>query len=476
MTDLKLAAEFPPATREDWLALVDKALKGAPFERLESKTYDHLTIEPLYERAATAKPVIGRATAAPWQVMARVDHPDPVAANKQALDDLANGATGLSLVFAGSVSAHGYGLGIEEAALDRVLDDVHLDAGIAIECELSSPARDVPTHFADILKQRGVDPAAVNFRAGFDPLGLMAARGGSPVAWSELGPFFAGFVTNIAAKGLRGPSVAADARPVHAAGGSEAQELAFALGNAVAYLRALENAGVSLGDARSMVFFRLAADADQFLTMAKFRALRKLWARVEEASGLAPKPVFISAETAWRMMTKRDPHANMLRTTMAVAAAGLGGADAISVLPFTSALGLPDNFARRIARNTQLILLEESNLAKVGDPAAGSGGIEDLTAKLCAAAWSLFQEIERAGGAAAALEQNLIQRKIATVRAVRVQALKEGRDALTGTTIFPNPEEALANVLPVPPVAVEAMQRSIAFDPLASMRLAEPFE
>ena len=128
-----------------------------------------------------------------------------------------------------------------------------------------------------------------------------------------------------------------------------------------------------------MIYFRLAADADQFLTIAKFRALRKLWARVEEACGLAPEPVFVSAETAWRMMTQRDPYVNMLRTTIAAFAAGLGGADAITVLPFTAALGLPDRFARRIARNTQLMLLEESNLAKVSDPAAGSGGIEDLT-------------------------------------------------------------------------------------------------
>ena len=129
---------------------------------------------------------------------------------------------------------------------------------------------------------------------------------------------------------------------MHAAGGSEAQELAFALGNAVTYLRALEASGISLDAARRMIFFRLAADADQFLTMAKFRAMRKLWARVEEACGLTPAPVFVSAETAWRMMTARDVYVNMLRTTIAAFAAGLGGANAVTVLPFTQALGLPD--------------------------------------------------------------------------------------------------------------------------------------
>ena len=147
----------------------------------------------------------------------------------------------------------------------------------------------------------------------------------------------------------------------------------------VAYLRALEASGVALEAARGMVYARLAADADQFLTMAKFRALRLLWARVEQACGLAPKPLFIAAETAWRMLTQRDPSVNMLRATMATFAAGLGGANAIGVLPHTLALGLPDAFARRVARNTQLVLLEESNLAKVSDPAAGAGGIEALT-------------------------------------------------------------------------------------------------
>jgi methylmalonyl-CoA mutase len=477
MSELKLAAEFPPATRSDWLALVEKATKGAPFETLRSTTYDGLTIEPLYERAANSTNVAGRAPGAPWQILQRIDHPDPAAANKQALHDLENGANGLSLVFGGSVGAYGYGLDGLAETIARVLDGVHLDAGIAIECQLSSEAKDAPSHLATLLKKRGTDPRQVTLRAGFDPLGLMAQRGNSPVPWRELAPLFARYVTFMAGTGLRGPLAVADGRPVHAAGGAETQELAFVLGNAVAYLRALEAAGMPLDQARRMIFFRMAADSDQFLTMAKFRALRKLWARVEEASGLATEPIFLSAETAWRTMTRRDPHVNMLRTAMAVVAAGLGGADAIAALPFTSALGLPDEFARRIARNTQLILLEESNLAKVADPAAGSGAIEDLTAKLCGAAWALFQEIERASGAAAALEQGVIQQNVAAAREARMQALKEGKEALTGTTIFSNADETPVAVLDVAPVHVEtARQAAVKFEALVATRLAEPFE
>jgi methylmalonyl-CoA mutase len=221
----------------------------------------------------------------------------------------------------------------------------------------------------------------------------------------------------------------------------------------------------------------LSADADQFLTLAKFRALRLLWARIEQVCGLAPKPIFLNAQTAWRMLTQRDPYVNMLRATMATFSAGLGGANAITVLPHTLALGLPDPFARRAARNTQLVLLEESNLAKVSDPAAGSGGIETLTKQLCEAAWSLFQEIEKAGGLFASLEANLIQRKVAATRAVREANIAKRRDVLTGASEFPNLHESDVAVLDAKPVALAPYgEAKIKFDALPPMRLAAPFE
>ena len=484
--DVALAAEFPPATREAWRKLVDGVLKGAPFDkRLVARTYDGLAIEPLYQRAADARPIAARAPGTPWTLMQRVDHPDPATANAEALHDLENGATGLALVFAGSPGAHGYGLDPSPATIARALDGIYLDAGIALDLQLSRSARDAPGHVAALLQQRGIAPAATAIRFGLNPIGGMAATGTS-APWSELAPTFAGLVSDLAARGFASTIAAADGRLVHAAGGSEAQELAFVLAVAVAYLRALEKGGIALDAARRMIYFRLAADADQFLTIAKFRSVRKLWARVEQACGLAPAPAHVAAETAWRMMTRRDPYVNMLRATIAVAAAGFGGADAITVLPFTAALGLPDRFARRIARNTQLILLEESHLAKVADPAAGSGGIEDLTQKLCAAAWTLFQEIERAGGAVAALEAGLIQAQVAATRAEREKNVARRKDALTGTSEFPDIHEAAVHVLDVAPQASSlpspadgggnGERERTAFAALPSIRLAEPFE
>lgn len=475
MTELPLATEFPPATRDDWRKLVDTALKGAPFEkRLVSRTYDGIAIQPLYERAENAARVSGRADGAPWTVMQRIDLRDPAAANKQVLRDLENGATGLQLVFPGAVGDYGFALPASKDVLAKALDNVWLDAA-AIELDIGPLSRDAARWLAEIAKERGIEPAKCDFRFGFDPLGTLAATGKSPKPWEELSKQFAQLVAGLSAAGFAGKFAAADGRVIHAAGGSEAQELAFVLGSAVAYLRALEAGGMALETARDAIFFRLAADADQFLTIAKFRALRKLWARVEEASGLTPKTTFVAGETAWRMMTKRDPNVNMLRTTMAVAAAGFGGADAISVLPHTIALGLPDGFARRIARNTQCVLLEESNLHRVGDPAAGAGGIEALTGELCQTAWKLFQEIETAGGMAAALQAGVLQKQVAEMRAARERNVALRKDPLTGSTEFPWIGEPREPVLDDAP-KFEALPFPQTSDPLPRMRLAEPFE
>jgi methylmalonyl-CoA mutase len=476
--DLPLAADFAPATYDDWRKLVDGVLKGAPFEKLVSKTHDGLRIEPIYRRARGTFPIAGRPSAAPWQIMQRLDHPDAAAANAQAIHDLENGASGIEIEFAGGPGARGYGvLDATTDALNRLFQGVVFDAGIAIALNPVLGRQNAGENLAALIEARGIDPARVDVRFNYQALSTMAVRGSAASAWSEMERPFAKVVGNLMARGFKGPFVLADARAVHDAGGSEAQELAFALALAVAYLRTLEAGGIALGAARAAISFRLSADADQFLTIAKFRALRLLWARVEQACGVAPKPAFVAAETAWRMLTQRDPYVNMLRATMAVFSAGLGGADSITVLPHTLALGLPDPFARRVARNTQLVLLEESNLAKVSDPAAGSGSIETLTQQLCETAWQLFQEIEKAGGMFPALEQNLIQRKVAAARATREASIARRREVLTGASEFPNLGEEQVAVLDAKPVELAPSgEAKVRFDPLPPMRLAMPFE
>ncbi|MGB2932106.1 MAG: methylmalonyl-CoA mutase family protein [Methyloceanibacter sp.] len=475
MAELSLARDFPTPKESDWQTLVAEALKGAPFASLRSVTYDGIAVEPLYARALDAQVLPGRIAGEPWGVVQRVDLPDPKLANAQIIEDLNHGANGLVLVFQGAVGDYGFALPATEAAIAEALDGVHLDAGVRLELDFGPPSRQAAGIVANHVKAGGLAPSSVHIRFGFDPIGAMAARGVIPKPWAELAPSVAGLIAGFADLGFTGPFAAADGRPVHAAGGSEAQELAFVLANAVAYLRAMEAGGIALEDARRYVFFRLAADQDQFLTIAKFRSLRKLWSRIEEACGLAPRPAFIAAETAWRMMTKRDPHGNIVRGTIAAMAAAVGGADAVTVLPYSAALGLPEAHARRIARNTQTILIEESNLYRVADPAAGSGAIEALTDALCAKAWTLFQEIERAGGTVEALVTGSIQAAVAKVRAEREANIARRKDTLVGTSDFPDLSEEKISVLDAE-AALPDERKGRFIEKLTRMRLAEPFE
>lgn len=460
MNDPAPASSLDTAMREAWAGLVDKVLKGADFERkLVGRTYDGLRIEPLYPKAEHGA-VLGRLLPGPWRVSQRVDHPDAAAANALVLADLEGGADALTVVSAGAPTGRGFG--IAPGDLDRALDGVMLDL-IHLRMEGGIEAARAVLALA---QRQGHAPASLDIDLGLDPVGLFARRGGTAPDDAQ----FARLVEDTEGDGFAGRIVIADGRPYHEAGAGEAQELAAILATATTYLRQFESVGLALEQARDAISFLAVADADEFLTIAKLRALRLLWRRVESACAMEPAPIRLHAETAWRMTTRVDPWVNILRGTMAAFAAGIGGADSVTVLPFTAALGLPDAFARRIARNTQLILLEEANLWRVTDPVAGSGGFEALTAELAERAWGLFQEIEREGGIVASLVSGALQGRTAETRAERERAIATRRDPLTGASEFPNVHEAPVTVLMPSPPADETQSA------LPSRRSAEPFE
>ncbi|MFV0281287.1 MAG: methylmalonyl-CoA mutase family protein [Rhodoblastus sp.] len=467
-SDTPYAAAFQPPDETRWQELATAALKGAPFERLIAKTYDGAAIQPLY---APAKPAAqpGRAHAGAWSILGRVDAPDARSANELALTDLENGAGGLQLAFAGSAGAYGFGLPATGAAIEAALAGVFLDAGAPIEVDAPGHGREAALAIAGYVEKQKVDPKTTVISFGLDPLGALA-RGAVSQSFAEIATHMAETVKTLSGAGFAGPFCVADARIVHAAGGTEAQELAYAISAALACFRTLESAGVPLEAARKAISFRIAIDADEFLGVAKLRALRRLWARVEEACGLAPAPALVHTETAWRMMTRRDPYVNMLRATVAVFSAAVGGADRISVLPFTQAVGLPDAFARRVARNTQLVLLEESNLDKVADPTAGAGGFETLTAELCEKAWALVQQTEKAGGLAQQISSGGLKGEIEKAAAARAKNIARRKDALTGASEFPDIAEKPVDVLaPIPAQKAPA-------GALEAHRLSEPYE
>ena len=465
-----LAEPFAGASETEWRAKVASVLKGAGFETLIGKTADGLAIEPLYPRRISAAPIPGIRSAQPWSIIARVDHQEPDAANAQALDDLENGAGGLTLVFSGCRSARGFGLKANDAgALDMILAGVQLnfielrlDAGD----DLLAAIKTVET----LVVRRNLSADTLLIDWGMDPAGH-AAMTGDWLAGKTLLQDAVAKAAALQEAGFSGPYLRADARPYHEAGASEAQELACLIATGIAYLKALETAGWSLDTARGALSFLAVADADAFLSIAKLRALRRLWARIEAACGLEPRPIRLHAETAWRMLARRDVNTNLLRNTIAVFAAGVGGADGVCTLPATSAHGLPDALARRIARNTQSVLIEEANLWRVSDPVAGAGGFEALTDGLCAEAWALLQTLEARGGMLASLEQGHIQPLIAMVCSERMAALAKGEATIVGTTRFLNEDEER-----VDGIANAAIKRSMASVALPSVRLSQGFE
>ncbi|MEU2395800.1 methylmalonyl-CoA mutase subunit beta [Streptomyces sp. NPDC007369] len=442
---LSLAAEFPDATHEQWQRLVEGVLRksgkdatgDAAEDALSTKLEDGLTTRPLYTTPETphdtgfpgSAPFVRGGSpagnsAAGWDVRQRHLGTDPARVNEAVLADLENGVTSLWLSL-------GRG-GLPVASLGRALDGVYLDlAPVSLDAgaEYAAAARALFALYAE----RGVAPEAARAVLGADPLGHEARTG------EEADPAPAVALAQEAAAhwpGVRALSV--DALPYHEAGGSAAEELGLSLATGVAYLRALDGAGLGIEAALGQLEFRYAATADQFLTIAKFRAARRLWARIAEACGAAPAGAQRQhAVTSPVMMTRRDPWVNMLRTTVACMAAGVGGADAVTVLPFDHELGLPDAFARRIARNTSSVLLEESHLARVIDPAGGSFYVERLTDELADAAWEFFQTVEKAGGLSAALRSGLVADRLAATWAERSARLAKRREPITGVSEFP---------------------------------------
>ncbi|WP_329223236.1 methylmalonyl-CoA mutase subunit beta [Streptomyces sp. NBC_01485] len=438
---LELAAAFPDVTHEQWQGLVAGVLRksgkdvesAAAEEALSTTLEDGLRTRPLYT-AQDAAPDAGFPGFAPfvrggraegntvggWDVRQR-----HAAADRDAvLADLENGVTSLWLVV-------GEGA-IPVPSLGRVLDGVYLDlAPVVLDAgpDLEPAAEELLRLYAE----RGVAKEAARGSLGGDPLGHEARTG--------QGYEFAA-VASLARRcaeeypGLRALTV--DALPYHEAGGSAAQELGCSLATAVAYLRELTEAGLSAEQAFGQVEFRYAATADQFLTIAKLRAARRLWARVAEVCGAPAAGAQLQhAVTSPVMMSRRDPWVNMLRTTIATLAAGAGGAESVTVLPFDDALGLPDAFARRIARNTSTILIEESHLSRVIDPAGGSWYVERLTDELAHAGWEFFQRIEGLGGQAAALRSQRLGQELAETWQARSGKLAKRREPVTGVSEFP---------------------------------------
>lgn len=421
-------------------------LPPEPETLLDSPTYEGFPIRALYTSldALPEAPLPGewpftrgadalRDVKSGWKVAEAF----PVPGQKAVTDG--NGAVLVALTEGVSALALRVGTtdGVPAGELDRLLEGVFLDlVPVILDSgpDLVAAADALLPQLADMDdEQRG----RLSIDLGADPLTAPLSQRPAP----DVGDVVA-TAAKVTGYGGAVRAITVDGPALHDLGASASWELAGAVAAGVAYLRLLGEAGLSVSDSLRQISFRLAADDDQFMTIAKFRVLRRLWARVAEVVGEPDSGAArLHAVTSMPMMAQRDPWVNMLRTTVAAFGAGVGGADTVLVQPFDAAIpgGMPGtaaSFARRIARNTQLLLLEESHLGRVLDPAGGSWFVEDLTERLAEKAWENFQKIEARGGFADA--RDFIVAAIDEVRERRTDDINHRRKALTGVNEYPD--------------------------------------
>ncbi len=413
---------------------------------LTRRTLDGVEVPPLGHPGLVADlPGTGAPGAAPftrgrlaeppeegWDVRAAAGGQSAATVNHAVLDDLENGVTSLWLEVGGPLAA---------GDLPAALDGVYLDlAPVVLDApgDQLGAARALVAHLAD----GGVTPAP-GTNLGVDPVGAALRAAGLEAAPDDVAATVAEAARLAVEAGTLGLVV--DGTALHDLGASDGQELGYLLALGAAYLRALVAAGHDVDAALGLLEFRLAATDEQFPTIAKLRAARRAWARVAELSGASPEAGAMRQHvvTSRAMMTRYDPWVNMLRGTIAAFAAGVGGADAVTVVPFDEPLGVPDTLGRRNARNTSLLLLHESHVGAVADPAGGSWSVERLTDDLARAAWAELGRIDEAGGVVAALGDGSLAGRVGDVAGRREAEVATRERALTGLSEFPNLGETL---------------------------------
>jgi methylmalonyl-CoA mutase len=521
--EFTLRGDFPPASHEAWRALAEADLAGAPFEqKLVTHTYEGIDLQPVYTRrdrpgdgdpnGLPGRPPFVRgarplgAVAAGWDLRQEHAHPDPAAANQAILEDLKGGVTSLLLRLdvAGRSGLDPDDPGAAEwagrdglmayhvADLDRILAGVHLHM-IGVTLEAGAAFLPAAALLVALWRRRGVTPDQATGAFNADPLAVLARDGQLPVPAETALALMADLAVWTAEHYPHVTAVRVGTAPYHHAGATAAQDVAFGMATGVEYLRALTGgrsglpdgtssapgparqagptSGLNVDAAARQLLFSISLGTHHFLAVAKLRAARRLWARVVEACGGSPDAagMRVHARVSKRVLTLRDPYVNLLRNTVACYAAGLGGAEAITSVPFDTVAGLPDALGRRIARNTVLILQEEAHLHRVIDPPGGSWYLDWLTDQVADKAWAIFQEVERQGGMLQAIRGGWVARQIDSAFVPRAKNLARRKEGITGVSEFPDVGEAVV----VRPTPDRVALREAAADRLAKVRLAD---
>jgi methylmalonyl-CoA mutase len=468
--DFAIEDDFPPVGYDEWRAMVEADLQDASFERkLVTRTYEGIDVQPVYsgcdrsaDKHAEGFPglppyvrgsrLLG-AVKTGWDLCQQHAHPDISATNWAILDDLQGGVTSLLLRLdcaarngldpddptAAELAGRDGVMAYHMDDLDAALKDVDLPlVGIALEAGAAFlPAAGL---LVALWQRRGVSPDQARGAFNADPLAVLARDGQLPVT----PPKALGMISELAAWTSKNyplvTAVRVGTAAYHHAGATAAQDIAFGMATGVEYLRAMTAAGLDVSTAARQILFSISLGTHHFLAIAKLRAARRLWARVVEASGGSPEAggMRIHARTSNRVLTSRDPYVNLLRNTVAVFAAGAGGAEIITSVPFDSPLGLPDDLSRRIARNTVHVLQDEAHLNRVIDPPGGSWYLDWLTDQVAEKGWEVFQEVERQGGMLEVIQSGWVAEQIDSAFAPRAKDIARRKEGITGVSEFPD--------------------------------------
>ncbi len=480
--DQALFAEFQTATYDDWLKAARVSLRGRPLESLVSRSYEGINIQPLigaeiFADSAQLDTLPGqfpfrRGTAAagyrarPWLLAQKIDIADPDEFNAALREALANGQT--AIVLGDALKLHlpdGLRRALAEIDLRRFPIFVHSD----------SRAPDIYRLMRAVLMNDELHQ--LSGCAGYDPLANLARTGTMP---ADVFDRLAAHVSAVAEVSPQLGSIAVGTTVYHDAGADAVGELAIALASAVEYLRALDERGLDTNLVAGKLHIRLGIGENFFMEVAKFRAIKLLWAQVARAIGSdsGGQRIRLHGRSGQRNKTRRDRYMNLLRLTTEALAAAIGGSDSLTIAPFDEPFGKSDGFSRRLSRNVQLILQEELQLTEVIDPAGGAWHVELLTDELARRAWARFQAIEAAGGMLTALEAGSIQADIEAVTDQRRRDVASGAAILVGVNRYVNPDEPTPEIRPRSKSEApdEAGEPTVSATPLMPLRLEEACE
>lgn len=415
--------EFPAASKAEWVAKIEKELKGGSFENLFSQYGGEITLSPTYHSEDLKE--ITSVPARQSQIVDTVEGiyvDDATTGNKAILDVLNRGCSGVMLFLAKGVQ------------LSSLLKDVLIEH-ITVHYVSDGEASSVQAQLLDIIGERGLNPAEIRGSINADPIENLA-RTGNWFSSEEADFNTLEAIVNSPLSGMN--NLAVNANIYHNAGASTVTELGLALAHAHEFV------GRFGASALNQITFNMAIGKTYLLEVAKFRALRSLWAKIGEGYGVEAS-AHIYAETGLRNKTIFDPNVNMLRTTTEAMSALIGGVDEICVQPYDITFRESTPQAKRVARNQALVMQYEAFVTKVNDPAAGSYAIENLTNDICEKAWNVFRDIESKGGMLEALKSGYVQELIEKEAATEQALYNEGKITLVGTNKFPNAAENMSN-------------------------------